>query len=178
MVDNAPSNLQTKETVAGFPGVRYIMEPLAGLNFARNRALEEANSDLLAFLDDDVVVDSEWLVGLAETWSENPDAAAFTGLVLPFALDTEAQIIFETRGRFRKGFKKVRYGAYLPGNSIHPCGAGLFGTGANMAFRCDVLRVLGGFDEALDTGASLPGGGDLDMGFPRLCGRLVKLPLT
>jgi hypothetical protein len=27
----------------------------------------------------------------------------------------------------------------------------------------DTLRKLGGFDEALDTGASLPGGGDLDI---------------
>jgi hypothetical protein len=32
-----------------------------------------------------------------------------------------------------------------------------------MAFRRDVLRELGGFDNALDTGAPLPGGGDLDM---------------
>jgi hypothetical protein len=32
-----------------------------------------------------------------------------------------------------------------------------------MAFRRDVLRELGGFDDALDTGASLPGGGDLEM---------------
>jgi hypothetical protein len=32
-----------------------------------------------------------------------------------------------------------------------------------MAFRREVLLKLGGFDEALDTGASLPGGGDLDI---------------
>lgn len=32
-----------------------------------------------------------------------------------------------------------------------------------MAFRRDVLLQLGGFDDALDTGAPLPGGGDLDI---------------
>jgi hypothetical protein len=32
-----------------------------------------------------------------------------------------------------------------------------------MAFRRRVLIQLGGFDEALDTGAPLPGGGDLDI---------------
>jgi hypothetical protein len=32
-----------------------------------------------------------------------------------------------------------------------------------MAFRRDVLRELGGFDDTLDTGAPMPGGGDLDM---------------
>jgi hypothetical protein len=31
-----------------------------------------------------------------------------------------------------------------------------------MAFRVDVMRLIGGFDEALDMGAYLPGGGDLD----------------
>ena len=32
-----------------------------------------------------------------------------------------------------------------------------------MTVRRDVVRGLGGFDDALDTGAPLPGGGDLDM---------------
>jgi len=32
-----------------------------------------------------------------------------------------------------------------------------------MAFRRDVLLELGSFDEALDTGGPLPGGGDLDI---------------
>ncbi len=34
-----------------------------------------------------------------------------------------------------------------------------------MAFDVAVLRRLGGFDEALDTGPPLPGGGDLDIFF-------------
>jgi hypothetical protein len=32
-----------------------------------------------------------------------------------------------------------------------------------MAFDTELLRSIGGFDEALDTGAPLPGGGDLDI---------------
>jgi hypothetical protein len=32
-----------------------------------------------------------------------------------------------------------------------------------MSLRLDLLRRLGGFDDALDTGAPLPGGGDLDI---------------
>jgi len=51
----------------------------------------------------------------------------------------------------------------LPRNPLYPAGIGIIGTGANMAFRKDMLERIGGFDEALDTGASLPGGGDLDM---------------
>jgi glycosyltransferase involved in cell wall biosynthesis len=163
VVDNAPSDEQTKELVASLSTVRYVREPKPGLDFARNRGLEEATGDFLAFLDDDVVVDRQWLDGLMEAWAENPDAAAFTGLVLPYELATEAQILFEERGGFRRGFEKIRYGQILPGNPLHPCGAGIFGAGCNMAFRREILLKLGGFDDALDTGSPLPGGGDLDI---------------
>lgn len=163
VVDNAPSDDRTQTLVSGFPTVRYVREPKPGLNFARNRALKAANTELLAFLDDDVVVDRQWLKGLMTAWAENPDGAAFTGLVLPYELATEAQILFERRGGFGRGFEKIRYGQNLPSNPLYPCGAGIFGAGCNMAFRREVLLKLGGFDDALDTGAPLPGGGDLDM---------------
>jgi len=163
VVDNAPSDDETRELVASWSEVRYICEPRPGLNFARNHAILAAKGELLAFMDDDVIVDSGWLRGLMEAWIENPDAAAFTGLVLPYELQTEAQIIFAERGGFRRGFNKIRYGQSLPGNPEYPCGAGIFGVGANMAFQRCILDKLGGFDEALDTGAPLPGGGDLDM---------------
>ncbi|MBD1940292.1 glycosyltransferase [Microcoleus sp. FACHB-68] len=163
VVDNAPSDEQTKELVGALPSVRYVREPKPGLDFARNRALQEATGEFLAFLDDDVVVDRKWLDGLREAQAENPDAAAFTGLVLPYELETEAQILFELRGGFRRGFEKIRYGKILPANPLYPCGSGIFGAGCNMAFRREVLLELGGFDDALDTGAPLPGGGDLDI---------------
>jgi glycosyltransferase involved in cell wall biosynthesis len=165
IVDNAPVDARTRELVEKRKGVRYVVEPRPGLDFARNRAVQEAGTDLLAFLDDDVTADRTWLAGLMEAWAENPDAAAFTGLVLPYELETEAQILFERRGGFQRGFDKIRYGRAHPTNRHYPCGAGDFGAGANMAFRLDVLRALGGFDEALDTGAPLPGGGDLDIFF-------------
>jgi glycosyltransferase involved in cell wall biosynthesis len=163
VIDNAPSDERTKELVASFPKVRYVREPKPGLDFARNCALHSAMGELLAYLDDDVVVDRKWLEGLMEVWTENPDAAAFTGLVLPYELTTEAQLLFEQRGGFRRGFKKIRYGQILPGEPLYPCGAGIFGAGCNMSFRRNILLKIGGFDEALDTGATLPGGGDLDI---------------
>lgn len=163
VVDNAPADEQTKELVSALPGVRYVREPKPGLDFARNRALQKATGEILAFLDDDVTVDSQWLDGLVEAWAENPDAAAFTGLVLPYELATEAQILFEQRGGFGRGFAKIRYSQILPGNPLYPCGAGIFGAGCNMAFHRENLLKLGGFDEALDTGTPLPGGGDLDI---------------
>lgn len=163
VVDNAPSDDRTQTLVASLPSVRYTCEPKAGLDFARNCAVQAATGELLAFLDDDVTVDRQWLHGLITAWAENPDAAAFTGLVLPYELETEAQILFEQRGGFRRGFEKIRYGQTLADNPSYPCGAGIFGAGCNMAFRRQVLLELQGFDNALDTGKPLPGGGDLDI---------------
>ncbi len=164
VVDNAPATECSQEVVKQLAGVRYVRESRPGLDFARNRAVSEASGELLAFLDDDVIADRDWLGGLREAWAENPDAAAFTGLVLPQELSSKAQILFEAAGGFRRGFEKIRYhGQSRSDNRLYPCGAGIFGAGCNMAFRRDVLLKLGGFDEALDTGPTLPGGGDLDM---------------
>ena len=163
VVDNSQTCKKTRALVESMPGVRYAREAKPGLNFARNRALREARHELLAFLDDDTIVDCHWLEGLMKAWAENRDAVAFTGQVLPAELNTKAQIMFEQYGGFRKGFKQVRYGLKIPGNIFYPCDPGIFGTGANMAFRRDILLQLGGFDEALDTGPSLPGGGDTDI---------------
>ncbi len=163
VVDNASVDSSTREAVSRFADVRYIFEPKAGLDFARNAALQAATGDLLAYLDDDVVVDRGWLAGLAEAWRSRPDAGGFTGLVLPFRLDTEAQIFFEGRGGFGRGFRRIEYRDRLHGNPLHPVGSGILGAGCNMAFDRRLLVELGGFDEALDTGTPLPGGGDLDI---------------
>ena len=163
VVDNAPSDDATAEVVAEAGRVRYVREPLTGLDFARNRAVREAGGEVLAFLDDDVVVDPSWVQRMQRTWADNADAGAVTGLVMPMALDTPAQVLFERRGGFRRGFLPLRYGPTAFRDPLHPCGAGKFGAGANMSFDLALVRSLGGFDEALDTGRPLPGGGDLDM---------------
>jgi glycosyltransferase involved in cell wall biosynthesis len=136
---------------------------VAGLDVARNRALREATGEFVAYFDDDVVVDPGWLDGFADALAAHPEVAGVTGPVLPLALATRAQVEFERLGGFRRSFRRTRFGRTLPGNPFYPCGPGLFGTGCNMAFRRDALDALGGFDEALDTGAPLPGGGDLDV---------------
>ncbi len=163
VVDNASADAATREVVGDFVGVRYVEEPRVGLDFARNAALRTAAGDLLAFLDDDVVVDSGWLDGLYAAWSDYPNAGGYTGLVLPLRLDSSAQIEFERRGGFGRGFTRIHHRGAKMHNALHPVGVGVVGAGCNMAFDRRLLDRLGGFDEALDTGAPLPGGGDLDI---------------
>jgi glycosyltransferase involved in cell wall biosynthesis len=163
VVDNNSSDHRTRETVLARDGFSYTFEPRTGLDFARNAALQAATGEVIAYLDDDVVVDPGWLDGLYAAWRACPDAGGWTGLVLPFELQTVAQVDFERRGGFRRGFHKLLYGAEQHANALHPVSAGSIGAGCNMAFDRRLLLELGGFDEALDTGAPLPGGGDLDI---------------
>jgi glycosyltransferase involved in cell wall biosynthesis len=164
VIDNDSPDDATGRVVSSLPGVQYVREPRPGLDFARNAALARSSGTWTAFLDDDVTVDFGWLDGLEEAVAEHPDAAAVTGLVLPAELITEAQITFERRGGFGRGCRKLRFTLPAePENPLFPLGAGIFGAGCNMVLRTDAVRALGGFDEALDTGPSLPGGGDLDV---------------
>src|SRR5262249_8080184 len=103
VVDNPPSDSSTRALVAALASVRYASEPKPGLDFARNMAVREAFGDYLSFLDDDVIVDRSWFDGLRRAISENPEAGAITGPVLPMELETHAQILFEERGGFHRG---------------------------------------------------------------------------
>lgn len=178
VVDNAPSDDHAQQAAADFPGVRYAMEPIPGLDFGRNHALASTDRPWLAYVDDDVVVDRLWLERLAEAIAASPAAGCFSGPILPLMLETEGQLRFERAGGFGNGFDWKRYGPERWDDPIYPANAGRFGTGACMVFQTEALRNLGGFDEALDTGPPLPGGGDLDMFYRivRAGYRLIYVP--
>jgi glycosyltransferase involved in cell wall biosynthesis len=167
VIDNAPSDQRTETLVRDrYPSIRYVCEPRPGLDWARNRAVFEARGDIVAFTDDDVIVDPDWVGALAAVFRADPSAMAVTGLVIPDELETEAQRLFEAYGGFGRGFVRRWYRAPA-GRSlamIHG-GTGKFGTGANMAFRRSLFDSIGGFDPALDVGTVTNGGGDLDMFF-------------
>jgi GT2 family glycosyltransferase len=168
VVDNAPSTNDTRLLVIQRPGVRYVREPRPGLDWARNRAICESTSDIVAFTDDDVVVDPLWVGALKRTFADFPEAMAVTGLVLPHELETAAQLQFEEYGGFGRGFERRVYRvdqAHGERAVAEHGGTGKFGTGANMAFRKTVFAEIGDFDPALDVGTVTNGGGDLDMFF-------------
>jgi len=167
VVDNAPSNDATERLVrATYPNVRYVCEPRPGLNWARNRAIIESRGEIIAYTDDDVVVDSGWIRALASVFAEHPEVMAATGLAVPYELETEAQILFERYGGFGRGFNRKWYRLDREnGEYWKYYGTGRFGTGANMAYRRSLFDEIGYFDPALDVGTVTNGGGDLDMFF-------------
>jgi GT2 family glycosyltransferase len=170
VVDNAPSDDATRTLVHSRPRFRYVVEPRPGLDWARNRAVLEAHGDIVAFTDDDVVVDRGWVRALASVFVHERDAMCVTGLVVPDALDTPAQVLFERYGGFGRGYARV-YATAVGSRSAasQHGGTGKFGTGANMAFRRSAFDRVGFFDPALDVGTETNGGGDLEMFF-----RIIK----
>ncbi len=160
VVDNAPSSDATERLVRErYPNVRYVREPRPGLDWARNRAIAETQNEIIAFTDDDAIVDAEWTGALADIFADAPHVHAVTGLVVPFELETAAHQDFENYGGFGRGFSR----AWHLAGSHH--GAGRFGTGANMAFRRQLFDRIGTFDPMLDVGTASDGGGDLEMYF-------------
>lgn len=167
VVDNAPATRDAQGVVAARPGVRYAVEPRPGLGWARNRALAEATGEILAFTDDDVVVDAGWVEALAAVFQEDAQVGAVTGLVLPLELETRAQRLFEDYRSFGRGHERI-HARMSPGAGPVAARYGLtgsFGAGANMAFRRRVLEELGGFDPCLGPGTLSRGGDDLEMYF-------------
>ncbi|MDQ3555182.1 MAG: glycosyltransferase, partial [Gemmatimonadota bacterium] len=163
VVDNAPADDLTRRTVEdGFPNVRYVLEEVPGLDFARNRALAEAAGEVVAFLDDDAVAAPDWTAEMAAVFREGARIAICTGRVDALALETEGQRLFEANGGFARGDRRIHLPADRGRIPLIAWSIGI-GSGCSLAVRRDTILKLGGFDEALDMGPALPGGGDLDI---------------
>lgn len=165
VVDNDPVTPATARLIADHfrPAVGYVRENRRGLAAAHNRGLQEVDTAIVAFVDDDVLVDRHWLTGIAEGFAAAADVGCVSGLILPAELETPAQLLLQRHGGYDKGFVRRIYdlNAHRPDDALFPFAAGRLGSGANMAFDTEILRRLGGFDRALGIGTFARGGDDL-----------------
>jgi hypothetical protein len=166
VIDNAPKTARTQELVESFEdqlSIRYVREPRPGLSKARNKALEcDLEGDVVAWLDDDEIADPMWLSELTRAFDGRPEVTAASGVVVPAELETREQIWFEQFGGHSKG-RGFTAACFSPSakdqqHPLYPLPP--FGVGANMAFRTEALRRLGGFDEALGAGTLTQGAED------------------
>ncbi len=177
VVDNAPRTAATRAVVDDLadPRVRYLLEPRPGLSVARNTGARASRGELIAFTDDDVVVDQGWVDALVRGVTRAPRIGCVTGLVPSGELDTEAQHFFDRKLDWSGTCAPRLYDLHSPDHSpddspdgsadlgpLYPYSAGIFGTGANFAVTREAFEGLGGFDEALGAGALTRGGEDLD----------------
>jgi glycosyltransferase involved in cell wall biosynthesis len=157
VIDNRSTDA-TPAVVAEFTGgpiaLRHIVEPQQGLDHARNRAIAEAQGEILLFGDDDILVPTDWIARMAAPFAADVEhrLGAVGGEVIPvfpdglppWVADWHAPLAFR------------RDAGPLPPEHAP--------MGANVAFPRAVFAALGGFHTALDrTGARYFSGGDSEM---------------
>lgn len=141
VVDNAPSERveqiveeasRRHETLE----IRYLAEPRTGLHRARHRGAREARGEILAYVDDDVLLPAGWLAAILEPFGD-PNVAVVGGKVEP---RWEAPVPDWWR-HFPDSYLSL---LDLGGERKYLDDPGLI-YGCNMAVRRAVLFQLGGF---------------------------------
>jgi glycosyltransferase involved in cell wall biosynthesis len=82
--------------------------PAPGLDYARNTGWQVARGEIVAYSDDDAVVDPYWLTALAANY-DDPKVECVTGITFPMELETAAQEHFEKYGGMQRGFHRRVY---------------------------------------------------------------------
>ena len=135
--------------------VRVIREPVAGLSRARNAAVAHAQSDAIAFLDDDAVAQPGWAAALAQAF-ESTGAWCVGGRVLP-EWPGEEPLWLDVRLRYLLGLFDLGGDARFLRGPVFPCGA-------NMAVRRFAFDRVGLFRESLGRKpGSLLSGEEIDL---------------
>ncbi len=168
VVENRPSAPATRAVAEhAFPDqhVRYVEEPRRGSSWARNAGLAHSEGDVIAFTDDDVVVDTGWIHNALRALEHSDNLACVTGRILPLSAETAAERLFAEFSVFDKGpelrvFRLPDSRVELP---LFPYVAGHVGSGANIIIRREAAHAVGGFDRALGAGTPARGGEDLDL---------------
>jgi len=152
VIDESATTATADIVRAEFDRVKYLHVGNGGLCVARNAGLQAASGTIVAFTDDDVVVDRYWLVELAAALQSEERVACATGLVFPLELVTHAQIWFEESGAFTEGFERrvLDLAAPRERGSLLPYATGRVGAGASMAWWAPSIQKLGGFDLGMD----------------------------
>jgi glycosyltransferase involved in cell wall biosynthesis len=127
--------------------LRSVHEPVPGLSVARNTGLGATRGRIIAFTDDDCLVDSQWLATL---WREFERDAALAGVGGRVELyDPRDRPVSIRISRSRMPFTS-------------PVQLSELFIGCNMAFRRHVIDLVGEFDPTLGAGTPVGSGEDLD----------------
>jgi GT2 family glycosyltransferase len=135
-------------------GFRVISTDRQGLGSARNRGLDAATGDIVAYLDDDAYPDPHWLTYLAAAFLRTPHAGLGGPNIAPPGDGSVAACIANAPGGPVHVLLTDAEAEHLPG--------------CNAAFRKDALQAIGGFEPEFRVA-----GDDVDV-----CWRLQERGLT
>jgi len=125
--------------------IKYLFEKKQGKSHALNTALKHITGDLIAFSDDDQIVDAHYLKEMVNAVKKHPEYNCFGGKVLPLYPDNMPQWI-DINGSM--GFLKSVFGHKDEGNKEIEYGNGTISKtpgGGNMFFRREAVEKNGLF---------------------------------
>ena len=124
--------------------ITYYRGPGINMQAARNVAIERCETDVIAFVDDDVLLPSDFADRLRTAYERNPHAAAIGGPPLSSAPSRARDLCYRERMAVSR-FTGTVYDDSYRWVPEAPTSVGLL-KGANMSFRRCALEEIGGFD--------------------------------
>ena len=120
--------------------IRYVFEEKRGISHARNRGIKEARGEIIAFTDDDVIVDKYWIQNIEKAFKENDNVACVGGKILPIWEVSQPKWL---KPNLYNYLGLLDYGnsvTYLDSPNIW---------GANFAVKSEMFKKYGRFDSNL-----------------------------
>jgi glycosyltransferase involved in cell wall biosynthesis len=133
LVINNRSTDNTQEVISRYESrlpLRVVVERQQGISHARNRVLTEATGDLLLCIDDDVLVDPDWLQTYQRAAAAWPEATFFGGTIEPLFEAPPPNWVIRNPDLVESPFALRQLGAET--RALEPAELPY---GANMAFR-------------------------------------------
>jgi glycosyltransferase involved in cell wall biosynthesis len=148
VVDSASRAPQAIADVARRHDVGVVRLDVPGASRARNAGWQLADTDIVVFVDDTVVVTDGWLDALVEPLAQDPRLGFVAGRIEPIGGgNRRAPVAVHSHPTARA----VEPGDAAPGDS------------ASLAVRASALREVGGFDERLGPGTWFAAADDLNL---------------
>ncbi|MEL7354078.1 MAG: glycosyltransferase [Cyanobacteria bacterium J06560_5] len=140
VVDNN-SDQDVSHVVSQFEGVRLMVEPRPGSYIARNRGIEAAQGEVIAFTDADCIPKSTWLRQGVEVLWRGQNVGLVAGRIELFAKNAQHPNPFELYETIALAFPQHQFI-----QNDH------FGVTANLFTFRHVIEAVGPFDETLKSG--------------------------
>ena len=136
VVNNASTD-RTKEIILSFPKVKLVDEPRKGLPQARQAGFLSSSGDLIANVDADSKIPSDWIEKVFDYFSRNDRLVALSGPYVYYDFS-------KTKNFFVRAF-------YYPGYLLNQLNHFLFGKvamlqGGNFILKRSALEKIGGFN--------------------------------
>jgi GT2 family glycosyltransferase len=132
--------------------IRYIHTSRRGLSRGRNEGIAASAGEILAFIDDDVLVSREWLVSIVAAVRAAGRRAVVTGRVLPGVADQDGAFAPSTSVKQQR----IEYRGRVGQDVLFP---------NSMAMWRSAFDEVGLFDERLGAGSHFPSSEDNDWGY-------------